>query len=188
MAVEMTPHALARALSQDNIQVYYSFFGSPCIAVPGPRGTLDAYLDDIAIRVDTIYTDQGVNRGEYSNNAMDYVIIKFAMVKIQSLYEFADQHIEIANIITRLFIAIRAFIASCFDACGCYNSLRLSFMHAGESNAVIPLALVCSDLPFDSLVKSISIRPNLFDDGVHFTPQQATDIYQRYLAQSEVTA
>ena len=189
MAVAMTPYDIARALSQDRIQVYYSFFGSPCMAVSGPRGTLDTYLYDIAITTLRAYNNQRMVASQYANNAMDYVIIKFAMVKIQSLYEFADQHIEIANIITRIFIAIRAFIASCFDACGCYNSLRLSCMHAGESNAVIPLALTRSDLLFASLAANYTpINFGFNGDEAVYSPEHITDIYRRYLAQNEATA
>ncbi len=180
MAIEMTPNALARALSQDTTQVYYSFWGSPCVTASGPRGTLDAYLDDIATTACRAHHE--VDRGRRQlNDAMDYVAINFLIVKVHNLYELADQQIAAANIITRLFIAIRSFLAMCVGICGNFG-IRHSyeFYGLGQNDEAVPNDLVRSD-PF---FFGISPEGGFGDDKAWYSPEQISTIYQRYLAQN----
>ena len=154
MTAEISHHVLARVLSQDNIQVYYSFFGSPCVAASGPRGALDANLNDIAGTVFRVYVRQNAVESQHANTAMDYVTVKFLLVKIHNLYELADRQIAVTNIITRLFIAIRAFLESCF--CCCYhNDLPHAYDLAGESLACIPLEVARSEALLAHLIPVI---------------------------------
>ncbi|MBI2742483.1 MAG: hypothetical protein HYX48_01005 [Chlamydiales bacterium] len=171
MANAMTAADLARVLSQANIQVSYSFWGSPCVAVSGPRGALETDLNELADAVYRNYQDKN------KNLAMDYVVANFLAGRVRELYELADGQIEAANLITQFFIACRHYFAAflgCFECFSIRQQYEISYV--GEHDTAIPVRLVEQDPLF------LGITPSDTEDGETFYDEAQIDtIYRSFL-------